>query len=552
MHILVVDDEPLNRFLLIHMLEQEGYESISEAADGETALAVAAQVNPDVVLLDIVMPGISGYEVAPQLKKLAGDIHLPIIFITAHSDQHSISKALESGGDDFLAKPFLREVLAAKIRAHERTRVLSKRAFENNRVLSYHQNKTRQEHHIVKHIFTNALKIDQDLPSNVCFHMAPASHFNGDMIRVERGAGNNLYLLLGDFTGHGLASAIGALPAARAFKETAAKGWSVPQIVRALNALLVNMLPEDMFFAACVIEVSANGRQMSVWNGGMPDALIVDQSGEVSHRFASQHMALGILSDNEFESHVERHKAEINHQLLMYSDGVSESFDEAGNMLTDEGFEEWLKQVSLDDLSQILERLKLFRAGGEQADDLSLLKFHCDALNVFSLPGSLPSVGWNMTFHYQSGQLKSYEPLQAIMDMLHGNSWLAHWLSDISTIITELFANSLEHGLLNLSSSLKQEEDGFYRYSLLREQRLAMLEEGEIIIKIAYLPSHASLSMTVTDTGCGFDYSKIHSSLESNTFHGRGLALVSALCDDIQVSEEGRRVTVLLKLLTDK
>ena len=114
MHILIVDDEPLNRFLLVHMLEQEGYSSISEASSGEDALNIARKVDPDVVLLDIVMPGMSGYDVAPQLKLMSGDTYLPVIFITAHSDQHSISKALECGGDDFFSEAFFtRGVLAA-------------------------------------------------------------------------------------------------------------------------------------------------------------------------------------------------------------------------------------------------------------------------------------------------------------------------------------------------------------------------------------------------------------------------------------------------------
>lgn len=548
MHILVVDDEPLNRFLIIHMLEQEGYDSISEACDGEAALTVAEQVSPDIVLLDIVMPGMSGYEVAPKLKELAGDLYLPVIFITAHGDQHSITKALESGGDDFLAKPFLREVLAAKIRAHARTRTLSKRASESNKVLSYHQNKTEQEHHLVKHIFSNALKIDTELPTNIDFHMAPATHFNGDMIRVERGPGNNLYLLLGDFTGHGLASAIGALPAARVFKEGAVKGWSAAQIVRTLNALLVDMLPETMFFAATVVEISSNGRQLSVWNGGMPDTLLLSPSGEIVYRFTSQHMALGVLQDNEFESYVERYKANKHEQLLLYSDGVIESFNQEGDMLTDKGFESWLADENTQTVPQIIARLSAFRAGAEQMDDVSLMKFECHPLSSVSLPSSLSNTGWNLTFYFGPEQLKGYEPLQPVMNLLHGNSWLAYWMSDISTIMTELFANSLEHGLLKLNSELKQEEDGFYRFSLLREQRLAMLDSGEITLHVDYIASARKIVIRIEDTGCGFDINGVTNRLDTGDFHGRGLALIRELSSKVSVTDNGRRVEVEVML----
>ena len=376
----------------------------------------------------------------------------------------------------------------------------------------------------------------------------PASNFNGDLIRVERGPANNLYLLLGDFTGHGLASAIGALPAARVFKETAAKGWSVSQIVKALNQLLMDMLPEDMFFAACVMEVSANGRQLSVWNGGMPDALVVDLSGNIAHRFCSQHMALGILHDDEFESHVERYKALPEHQVLLYSDGVIESFDEQGQMLTDKGFEQWLKQVPLNNLDTVVERLQNFRASSKQTDDLSLLKIQCTPSNLFAVPTTLPSTPWQLNFNFQAPQLKVYEPLQGIFDMLHGNAWLAHWMSDISTVLTELFANSLEHGLLKLNSAIKMEDDGFYRYSLLREQRLALLERGEINISMGYCSVKQQIHITVEDSGEGFDYSKVKSLLVSNKLHGRGLALVAALTSEFNVTKGGRLVSTTLFL----
>ena len=117
MRILVVDDDTLNRFLLVHMLEQQGYVDTFEGEDGVVALELAKRIKPALVLLDVVMPEMDGYEVATRLKKSAGDIYLPIIFITALEDEESLARCLEVGGDDFVAKPFDKVILAAKIRA---------------------------------------------------------------------------------------------------------------------------------------------------------------------------------------------------------------------------------------------------------------------------------------------------------------------------------------------------------------------------------------------------------------------------------------------------
>ena len=82
MRILVVDDESLNRFLLVHMLEEEGFDDVYEARSGHEAILLANKINPDLVLLDVVMPDIDGFEVATKLKSMNDDVYLPIIFIT--------------------------------------------------------------------------------------------------------------------------------------------------------------------------------------------------------------------------------------------------------------------------------------------------------------------------------------------------------------------------------------------------------------------------------------------------------------------------------------
>jgi CheY-like chemotaxis protein len=90
MRILVVDNDTLNRFLLVHMLEQQGYIDTFDAEDGAVAIELAKRINPDLVLLDVVMPEMDVYEVATRLKKLAGDIYLPIIFINVVTNQLSL------------------------------------------------------------------------------------------------------------------------------------------------------------------------------------------------------------------------------------------------------------------------------------------------------------------------------------------------------------------------------------------------------------------------------------------------------------------------------
>jgi len=113
--VLVVDDEDRNRRLLSAMLEADGYVPL-EAADGEQALELARQDPPDLVLLDIMMPGMDGYEVARALKAAEATHAVPIIMVTALRDRGSIVKALEAGAEEFVSKPVDRWELRVRVK----------------------------------------------------------------------------------------------------------------------------------------------------------------------------------------------------------------------------------------------------------------------------------------------------------------------------------------------------------------------------------------------------------------------------------------------------
>jgi adenylate cyclase len=114
--ILVVDDTPQNVKLLADLLQAKGY-AVVTAADGEAALARLAQEAPDLVLLDVMMPGLTGYEVCKRIREEPKTALLPVVLVTALDPQQERVKGIEAGADDFLSKPINQQELFARVRS---------------------------------------------------------------------------------------------------------------------------------------------------------------------------------------------------------------------------------------------------------------------------------------------------------------------------------------------------------------------------------------------------------------------------------------------------
>ena len=113
--ILVVDDSELNVKLLVEWLEQESY-VVSTAADGFEALAKIEAERPDIVLLDVMMPGLDGFETCQRIKADPAIAHIPVVIVTALDDVDDLVKGFEAGADDYLTKPFNGLELLARVR----------------------------------------------------------------------------------------------------------------------------------------------------------------------------------------------------------------------------------------------------------------------------------------------------------------------------------------------------------------------------------------------------------------------------------------------------
>ncbi len=123
--ILVVDDNPDNIDVMLNLLKPEGY-NMAVATRGEKALKVAEHFQPDLILLDVVMPGMDGFTICKKLKGRSATREIPIIFVTAKSETEAIVKGFRSGGQDYISKPFRREEVLSRVRTHLRLRLLIK------------------------------------------------------------------------------------------------------------------------------------------------------------------------------------------------------------------------------------------------------------------------------------------------------------------------------------------------------------------------------------------------------------------------------------------
>lgn len=269
--ILIVDDILINRVLLKQMLVALGDYDVIEAVDGREAVLLYDSEKPDLILMDIMMPELNGREATTLIKNKTSDDHVPIIFVTALNDDESLSAALESGGDDFISKPINVEILKSKMKAHLRIRELTQQISIKNEVLKEANYKLIHEKALIHHFFESALGqsfLDERV---IKYHMSSMSAFNGDLLLVERAPNGGFYLLLGDFSGHGLTAAMGTLPVAMIFFKMVSDNHSVGDIAYEVNSQLHKLMPGGMFFTASIIEVNKYATTMSIWMGGMPE-----------------------------------------------------------------------------------------------------------------------------------------------------------------------------------------------------------------------------------------------------------------------------------------
>ncbi|MCK4708302.1 MAG: SpoIIE family protein phosphatase, partial [Gammaproteobacteria bacterium] len=494
------------------------------------------------------MPVMDGYEATRIIKSDAGNNFIPIIFLTAMNDEESLQACIDAGGDDFLIKPYDKFLLKSKIQAMERIANL------NSEIRGMYS-LIHREQEIAEQVFNNAVQKTNIINDNIRSIIRPATTFSGDMILSEYSPSRDIHFLVGDFTGHGLSSALGAMPVSEVFRAMTAKGFTPEEILNGINKKLRQFLPVGMFLCVQLISISHELDQVTIFNAGMPELLIVDgETNQIKQHVKSNILPLGVIDQLNTKEAAQTLALQQNDKLIMFSDGLTEAWSEDDEEFGSERLVSAIQNADKDHIfDNLMGKLEQFCGSRTQADDITLIEITClpDLLPKISAQQAVPikehnfaSKGdWEFIFNLKNNRLRETNPVPIIINQIMEMEGIEGERQSLFTVLTELYVNALDHGVLGLDSSLKSDPAGFAMYFQEREKRLANISDSHVIFHLTIEQNEdiRSIMVRVEDSGEGFDFENL--SLPDPDSHiglsGRGILLVKNLCESLTYIDKG-------------
>ncbi len=323
-NILIVDDTPANLRLLSRMLAKRRYR-VRPVRDGSLALAAAQAEHPDLILLDIRMPGMDGYEVCEYLKEDASTRDIPVIFISALDATADKLRAFSAGGVDYVTKPFQVEEVLARVETHLELRRLQKHLQDANKRLA-------RELSLAGEVQSSFLpRRLPDLPGwqlSVTLH--PARETSGDFYDVNLLPDGRVGILVADVVDKGVAAALFMALSWILLRTYATQHPMEPdRVLRAVNRRILKDTEARQFVTLFYAILEPDTGMLTYCNAGhSPPFLIRTAPGGKAERLVRTGMALGVLEDEIWErSVVQLAPGDI---LVLYTDGITESYDKDG------------------------------------------------------------------------------------------------------------------------------------------------------------------------------------------------------------------------------
>lgn len=376
--ILVVDDNDDNRYTLTLYLGLEGYTAVETVNDGEEAIARLRDAPFDLVLLDVMMPKVDGYQVLTWIKGQAGLRDLPVIMISALNETDSVVRCIELGALDYLMKPFNPVMLRARLGA-----ALEKKRLRDqvNEYLARLEAELEAARRLQMSMVPQSFPVPTlSNPLDVFASMEPAREVGGDLYDFFP-SGDNLCVLVGDVSGKGMPAALfmartkGMIRLASELMrgpggEPAGPAEIVGRVNRELCESNDNMMFVTLFFAI----VSPPTGVVSYCNAGHSAPYRVSSDGLAAFE-EPKGIVLGVQPHAAYETGTLT--LEPGETLYLFTDGVTEAHDALGALFSEERLEAALRatagQRSQEIVAGVNAALKAFVGHTTASDDITML-----------------------------------------------------------------------------------------------------------------------------------------------------------------------------------
>ncbi|HWR02540.1 MAG TPA: SpoIIE family protein phosphatase [Humidesulfovibrio sp.] len=328
--ILVVDDEPMNIMVLRGLLGHAGY-AVESALNGPEGLEKARSLRPDMVLLDVMMPGESGFETCKKLKGDSATAHIPVIFITCLDEMSNKLAGLDLGAVDYITKPFMAAEVVARVRSHMN---FQRRQSE---IIDAQATRLGQVHNAQMSLLVKPEALPE---ARFAVHFLPVLEAGGDFYDVLSFGGGQTAYFLADVSGHDLGASFITSSLKALFRQHASQGKSPAEILSGMNRILCAITTEEVYLTAVCLCLDRFQGRYSLASGGHPP--VVGQLEGSARMLDISGLPLGMFEDAEYAV-LEGGMAEGD-RFYLYTDGLAEN---TGAYVTSQAFRSHLLESCL-------------------------------------------------------------------------------------------------------------------------------------------------------------------------------------------------------------
>ncbi|HTB92283.1 MAG TPA: SpoIIE family protein phosphatase [Candidatus Sulfotelmatobacter sp.] len=346
--ILIVDDTPINIGVISGALK-DSYKT-KVATNGEKALALAsAEEKPDLILLDIMMPGMDGYEVCSRLKADPATSEIPVIFLTGQTSAEEETRGFEVGAVDYVHKPFSPSVVKARVRSHILLREARAQLASQLQALNTELEMARQiQLSILPHSIPKLAGLD------IAAHYLPMTSVAGDFYDFIQIDDKHIGILIADVSGHGLPSALIASMLQVALSGQAGHATEPAKVLLGLNRALCGKFTQN-FVTAAYVYVDLENNLMRYAGAGHPPMLQWRNSTGRAAQIVENGLFLGMFGEASYKA-IE-FPLEPGDRYVLYTDGIPEAANSAQEQFGADRlmrFIENQKDLAADQFSQML------------------------------------------------------------------------------------------------------------------------------------------------------------------------------------------------------